>query len=305
VLEQHGDASSDHKLTSKLVVAGFYASFIGWTYFAWYQRSFHDFEVGGDGDWKIWSDKGWMSEKTYAGGADKMGHTWATMSLGRLGTEVLSMGGHDRLTSALVGNGLSELLFFGVEIGDGFQYTFSQGDFTFNTIGAILGFTQSVFPQFDELVSFRVAYFPSKAYRDNVRVKHDLDIAEDYSGQTYLLDLHLGALPGLRDWKYGTWAKFVDFSLGFKTRGYKPDPLYKIDDTDPERMDFKKSQIGFIGFSLNAQGVFDYLLRDHSHEMLRKTLHGMTEVFAVPGASLDLLDTTTHYKGDVPDDQNL
>ncbi|CAN5811459.1 hypothetical protein BH11MYX2_BH11MYX2_12310 [soil metagenome] len=305
MLDQHGSAPTDHKLASKLVVAGLYGTFIAWTYFAWYQRSFHSFEVGGDGDWKLWSNSGWFSKQTYAGGADKMGHTWATMSLGRLGTEVLRMGGHGRWMSALVGNGLSELLFFGVEIGDGFQYTFSKGDFTFNTIGALIGFAQSAWPRVDELFDFRVAYLPSKAYRDRVREKSDLDIAEDYTGQTYLVSVHLGALPGLRDWRYGTWAKFVDASFGFKTRGYKPDPLYKIDENDPDRMDFKHSQTTFFGITLNAQGIVDYLLRDGKHETLRKVGHAGFEVFAIPGTTLDVVDHVAHPVGEVPDDQNL
>ena len=295
--------SRDYRLATALGVAGIYAGFATWTYFAWYQRDFHKFEVGGDGDWKIWSDEGWFSKQTYAGGADKLGHWWATMSLGRLGTEVLRLGGHGKWTSAIIGNGLSELTFFAVEVGDGFMYTFSKGDFTFNTIGALFGFASSVFPTFDRLLDFRVDYHPSKPYRDRFEEKHDVNIAEDYSGQTYLLALHLGELPGLRDWKYGGWSRFVDVSLGFKTRGYKPDPLYKIDPDDPMKQDFKHSQTMFVGLSLNAQGVFDYLFRSGKHEGWRKVLHGATEVFSFPYTTLPVVDHVAHPVGEVPDEQ--
>ena len=58
------------KLYSALTVGAIHAGFIGWTYFAWYQKETHAFRAGGDG---------LFSPNTYAGGADKMGHAWATL----------------------------------------------------------------------------------------------------------------------------------------------------------------------------------------------------------------------------------
>lgn len=303
-------APRDHRLASALTLGGVYAGFITWTYFAWYRREGHEFRFADattDGNWKLWSDEGWFGTKRYAGGSDKLGHTWATLALARAGTEMLHQwGGYDRTTSAIVGAALSEALFLGVEIKDGFAYSFSTGDFVFNTAGAALALAQSLSPRFDELVDFRVEYFPSAAYRARARANSDVDVAEDYSGQTYVLAFHLGAIRPLRSWRYGAWSDYVDLSLGFASRGYKPDPLHSIDTAqcmlDGTLCDFDKSQDLFVGISLNAQGVFDKLLRGRS-EGLRKVTHGTFEVFGIPYTTLPLATHTRAPVGGVPDEQ--
>ena len=57
-------------------------------------------------------------------------------------------------------------------------------------------------PALDRLIDLRVSYWPSPEYRSivdgtftgNDRI-NSVNIAEDYSGQTYFLAFHLGALP--------------------------------------------------------------------------------------------------------------
>ena len=284
-------------LAASLTLAGIYAGFVTWTYFAWYRTETREFRWADptkDGNWKLWSDEGWFGSTRYAGGADKLGHAWATLALARAGTELLHQwGGYDRLTSAIVGTALSEALFLGVEIKDGFAYTFSFGDFAFNTLGAALAFAQSMSPAVDDLVDFRVEYFPSAAYRESAR-GGDLDVAEDYSGQTYLLAFHLGAIKPLREARWGGWTRFVDVTLGFESRGYRPKP--------PPGETYERSQASFIGLSLNAQGLFDYLLRGRS-EPLRKFTHGAFEVFNLPYTSVQVLDRTTYPTGMIPDEE--
>lgn len=292
------DGFRHRPLAASLTLAGVYAGFVTWTYFAWYRTETHDFRWADptkDGNWKLWSDEGWFGSTRYAGGSDKLGHAWATMSLARAGTELLHQwGGYDRLTSAIIGTSLSEALFLGVEVKDGFAYTFSFGDFAFNTLGAALAFAQSISPTFDELVDFRVQYFPSPAYRTSA-AGGDVDVAEDYSGQTYLLALHLGAIRPLRNTPIlGKAARFVDLALGFQSRGYRPKP--------PAGETYARSQASFIGLSLNAQGLFDYLLRGRS-EPLRKVTHGAFEVFNLPYTSVQVVDHTTYPTGMIPDEE--
>ena len=194
----------DHRLAATLTLAGFYAGFVTWSYFAWYRDAdSQDFKWGGDGNWRLWDDKGWFGPKTYAGGADKLGHAWATMALARGGTELLHQwGGYSKLTSSLIAASLSEALFFGVEIKDGYHYEFSFGDLAFNTSGALLAVLLSNAPRVDALLDFRVEYWPSRAYRRQFE-GGNINIAEDYSGRTYLLAMHLGGIPALRDSRYG------------------------------------------------------------------------------------------------------
>jgi hypothetical protein len=301
---------TNHKLAAALTLGGIYAGFSTWTYFAWYRHHkpldqyLWGYGDDADGNANIFSARGWLGARQYSGGADKFGHAWATYGLARGGTELLAQwGGFDRVGSSLVSAGLSELLFLSVEIKDGFYYEFSFGDFTFNTLGALLSIAMSNWPRLDELIDYRVEYFPSAAYRRQIshskpsdclagdprrecEFHSNLNIAEDYSGETYLLALHLGGIHSLRDSKYGAWTRFVDVALGFDARGYKPEP-------PPGYAKYKESQHLFIGVSLNAQGVFDWLLDGRSRSA-KKILHGTFEMFNAPFGSLPVIERVNH-----------
>ncbi len=272
---QHPPA--DHRLAAGLTLGGLYAGFTTWTYFAWYRKHkpLSEFRWGGDG---------LFDDRSYAGGADKLGHMWATMSLGRAGTELLHQwGGYKRLTANIVSTALAETLFFLIEVKDGFYYELSLGDLAGNTMGAALGFAFSQWPRLDELFDFRVEYWPSAQYRR--QFEHgNINIAEDYSGETYLAAFHLGAIHALRDHKYGLWSRFVDVTVGFGSRGYKP--------TNPG-VDYPHEQHLSFGLSLNAQGLFDWLLAGRKSRAAHKTrviTHGIFEVFNVPFSSVPLIE---------------
>jgi hypothetical protein len=156
-----------------------------------------------------------------------------------------------------------------------------------DTVGMIMAIALDLWPRLDELFDFRVQYFPSARYIDNVDGSPNKDgspscpkggcsrwnIAEDYSGQTYLVALHLGAIHALRE-RAGEWTRFVDVAVGFDSRNYKPPP-------DPADRLLARQEL-FLGVSLNAQGMFDYLFEGGHHEGPRKVLHGLFEVFNLP-----------------------
>lgn len=265
------------RLISGLAVAGIYAGFSAWAYLAWYRDhpEKNQYEIGGDGLFGV---------NTYAGGADKLGHAWATMVLARGGTAALRAGGWNRTRSAFVSALLSDGLFFAVEMKDYFYYEFSPGDFTFDTLGALAAIAFDLSPRLDELLDFRVEYFPSRQYAHNL-VSSDSpcekrvpgqpscsrwNIAEDYSGERYLLALHLGALRPLRE-RYD-WTRYVDVSLGFDSRNYKPPPTL--------RPFIERKQELFLGVGFNLQGLVDRLGSPKSK--LRKTWHGIFEVATPP-----------------------
>jgi hypothetical protein len=287
VLEKHAlpeAPAEDHKTAATATLAGAYAAFVGWTYVAWYRKHkpLSQYKWGGDG---------WVGDETYAGGADKFGHAWATYSLARGGAELLRQwGGYDRTTANVVGTVASELLFTGVEVKDGFYYEFSFSDLTGDTLGAVAAFAATQWPRLDELFDYRVEYWPSVMYRRKVDGSSPCpsggcskwNIAEDYSGETYLLAFHLGGIHALRDMKYGTFSRFVDVAAGFGSRNYKPEA------TTPQDMlaaPGKPTQELFLGVTLNAQGLFDYLLEGRSSRAARTTrkiTHGVFEVFQPP-----------------------
>ena len=134
--------------------------------------------------------------------------------------------------SALAGAALSWALFLAVEVKDGFYYKFSPGDLVFNSAGAALAAALALAPQLDRLFDFRVQYWPSAEYLGLWRGEYNgpkkgnsLNVAEDYSGQTYVLALHLGAIPRPRATPdvVATALDYLDIGVGFATRRYKPD----------------------------------------------------------------------------------
>ena len=292
---------TDHKVAAAITLASMYTVFGGWMYLAWYRqhKPLSQYKFGGDDEpcqhtISLCGLVGWAGDQTYAGGEDKFGHAWSTMSLARLGTEMLTQwGGYDRLPSMLVATGLSELLFIGVEVRDGFFFEFSYSDLGGDTVGALAALALMSFPRLDEMFDFRVQYWPSQEYLRKLDGSSPCpaggcsrwNIAEDYSGQTYVLAFHLSSIHALRDMQYGTVSRFVDLTLGFDTRNYKPPP-------DADLMAVPRQEM-FIGVSLNAQGLFDWLLEGRQSETARKTrkvTHGLFEVFNLPFTSLPLLE---------------
>jgi len=102
VLEKIADhPREDHKIAASVTLGAMYTTFIAWTYLAWYKKHkpLSQYKWGGDG---------WLGSDTYAGGADKFGHAWSTMSLARAGTEMLDeWGGFDRTKASLISTALA------------------------------------------------------------------------------------------------------------------------------------------------------------------------------------------------------
>jgi hypothetical protein len=223
------------------------------------------------------------------------------MSLARAGTELLDQwGGYDRTTAAIVSTVAAEALFTGVEVKDGFYFEFSFSDLTGDTLGAVAAFALSKWPRLDELFDYKVQYYPSQMYLRKLDGSSPCptggcskwNIAEDYSGETYLLSFHLGGIHALRDMKYGTLARFVDVAVGFGSRNYKPAP-----ETDADKMiTGPPTQELFVGVALNCQGLFDYLLEGKKSRAARATrmiTHGIFEVFQPPFTYLS--DHSEHH----------
>ena len=291
-----------HPIAAQIYLGAAYTAFGLWAYGAWYAKhhGLGYYKWGGDdhncrgpggpGLFSLCQLTAWAGSDTYAGGADKFGHAWSTMALARGGTELLSRyGGYDHFTSSLISAALAETLFFFVEVKDGYFYEFSYSDLGGDTAGALLAALFDNFPRLDEMFDYRVQYFPSRGYRDNISGGNGysrLNIAEDYSGETYLLAFHLGSIHTLRDAPYGAWSRFVDVAAGFDSRGYKPSPPMGYPPYDHH-------QDLFLGVSFNAQGFFDWLLEDRPSKAARTTryiTHGVFEIFNLPYTALPVLD---------------
>jgi hypothetical protein len=247
-------------------MAGIYVPLTVWSYFAWYHdvSDLPDFKYGGDG---------LFGSTTYAGGADKLGHFWVNLALSRGTTQLLRWGGFSHTKSAIAAASLSWAFFFFVEIKDGFYFEFSPGDVLGNTTGALTSVAMELFPRLDELVDFRMQYFPSSRFRPKL-ANGNVDVAEDYSGQVFHAALHLGALPYVKGSAAADYLRFVDLAVGFHADHYRPLP--------PDMGPWDRKQELFVGLSLNVQGVVDATL----HGNWRKAGHGIFEVWQLPYTTL-------------------
>ena len=149
--------------------------------------------------------------------------------------------------------------------------------------GALLAVLLENSPQLDRLFDFRFQYFPSSDYRYLVRNMpffqrgNGIDFTQDYSGQSYVLALHLREVPVVRE---QPWAQFVDVIGGFETHGFDPMPQ------DPSVV---PRQIFYAGISVNMQGVLDALFPD---SLGRRLGHGFFEVVNLPYTTLRFGEAT-------------
>jgi hypothetical protein len=293
VLDQPAPERDSHTLAKAVSagsVAAFYTAFGTWAYFAWYyKKEYHPFLLGGDGAFGV---------HTYAGGADKLGHFWANMVTTRLAIHMLRAGHWRDLEAEAIAGGIAAAFFTLVEVKDGYFYQFSYGDEIANLLGAAVAVALEAMPRVDRLFDIRVEYWPSEEYLAILDGAEGADVnsanvAEDYSGQTYLLALHLGEVHGLGEGKWTRVSRYIDAVAGFGTVHYKPDLNDGVDRGMP-------TQELSIGLSLNLQGVFDDLLAGHDgRRHARAALHGVTEVFNPPFGSLRVgasrsTDTISH-----------
>lgn len=256
---------------SAISVAAVYGVFGTWAYFAWFrnanERPFF-FETK-------WAQENPFALRTYAGGADKWGHGWASYALTRGTTELLVAGGWRRLPSSIVAAGLAGAAFTVQELKDGPIWGFEVGDLATDLFGAALAAVMEDVPAVDRLFDFRLRYFPSADFRKLAGAKFwsrgdGIDFAQDYSGMSFQLALHLGALPGATTQPWLSWMPWVDVIAGFETRGYSPTPMPRVHDP---------YQSWSLGVGIDMQHVLTVLLRPGR---LRTFGHGFFEVLALP-----------------------
>ena len=115
------------------------------------------------------------------------------------------------------------------------------------------------------------------------------NIAEDYSGETYLLAFHLSSIHSLRDSKYYWWTRYIDLAVAYESRYYKPEP-------NASEM-LTPHQNAFIGVTFDAQRLCDELFKNHS--TTRKITHGLFEIFNVPFSTLPVIKGTRYPAGTI------
>lgn len=271
----HADADEPEPLYSRTTaiaaVAGTWGAVSVYAYYAWFHDATRTTEP-------LFTLEG-FGVHTYAGGADKLGHFWAGHTLSYMTTEALVHGGFRTLPSSIIAFGLSQLFGTVSEYKDSLHYQFEYGDILANASGAIFTILLENIPALDRLIDLRLDYWPSHEYLR--LVKHgNIDGAQDYNGQSYLLGIHLRALPGLAASPWTRWSKVVDLVVGFETRNYAPLP----DDPNATRR-----QVVYTGFAVDMQAVLEALFAD---SVGRRVGHGVFELVSIPGTTLRLVEAS-------------
>jgi hypothetical protein len=267
------------KAGSVAIVGGIYGTAWAWVSAAWWTRK-------GDATGFTFMNEGAFSLDTYAGGADKMGHYYAAYLMNRGFAGILEWGGFPRTGSIITATALTTAFLTAVEYKDAYhlRYGWSWGDIIANSSGQGVALALMLVPPLDEMLSTKIMYFPSSDFFHALSTDGPLNTPEDYTGQTYLFSYHLGSLPFVKRNKDLSALRYVDLSVGYGTRGYKPIP-------DPPEV--VRQELS-LGFSVNFQRVFDELLWP-KHGLPStgvQVMHFVNEVYQPPYTRVPLVTLT-------------
>lgn len=178
------------------------------------------------------ADEGMFGEDSKYGGADKLGHFWATYAFSDALTGLYKSWGYDARKANNYGALSAFLVQFAMEFGDATSETqgFSWEDIMMDGVGALTSILMARYPELDRKIDFRVEYI------FNVEVNN---IFDDYSNQYYSMVLKLDGFDSIEN----SFLKYLEFSAGYYTRGY---------DTD----EVEKNRSFFAGISLNFSRFF-------------------------------------------------
>ncbi len=156
------------------------------------------------------SDEGWFEYDSKYGGADKLGHFWATYTFSDALTGLYKNWGYDSEKASTYAALSAWTVQLFMEVGDATSETqgFSWGDMAMNTVGALTSVLFEHYPELDRKVDFRVEYV------FNVPVN---SIFDDYSNEYYSLVLKLDGFDAFQN----NFLKWVEISGGYYTRGYE------------------------------------------------------------------------------------
>lgn len=178
-------------------------------------------------------DEEWFGRKTKSGGADKLGHLYATYAIGSGLSGLYESWGYTEKDAALYGSLSSFFLMNYMEIGDAFssEFGFSYEDFMMNTIGAFSSYLFYTSPELSKRIDLRVEYLPSF---DTV------DVITEYEKMKYLLAIKTEGFESISN----PYLKYTELHLGYYTRNYKGG------------YSSQSERVVYIGIGINLSRVF-------------------------------------------------
>lgn len=213
----------------------------------------------GVADWYD-ADEGWFDQDTKYGGADKMGHFWATYAFSDALTGLYKHWGYDsrKANTYAALSAWSVQVFMEIADATSESQGFSWEDVAMNTFGAMTSVIMERYPELDRKIDFRIEYVL------NVDVN---GLFDDYSNQYYSMVVKLDGFDSIEN----NFLKYLEFHAGYYTRGY--------DDKEEEN-----TRSLYAGVSLN----FTRLLYQNDWRKTGKMLEYLQIPYTVPKASHEL-----------------
>ena len=204
-------------------------------------------------------DEGWFEKDSKYGGADKLGHFWATYTFSDALTGLYKSWGYAPEKASAYAALSSWTVQAFMELGDATSESqgFSWADMTLNTVGALTSVLMERYPELDRKIDFRVEYI------FNVPVN---GIFDDYSNQYYSVVLKLDGFDAIEN----TFLKYVELHGGYYTRGYGEDE--------------EDSRSLYTGVTLNISRLFD----QQGYKKTGKVLEYIQLPYTVPKVSHNL-----------------
>lgn len=279
-------SDADPRFRTKALLGGYAAGVALYGYFSWWGKDVQRHIVNEDGSVTVEtmpnrtsdfhrSDEGWFGEDSVAGGADKLGHAFAFYASTRLLTAALNeWAGQPRADAILLAAVTSGAVSLAIEVFDGYsvEYGFSTADMVMNVLGIGAGMLLETYPRLDELIDFRLQYWPSS----DSRKYGQTNPGNDYSGQTYLLVFKASGVPELQR---NPWLRYVELQFGYGSRGYSPHP----GPFAPEQP--VKERNLYFGIGLNLTEVLRRTVFKEP-STTRRVTEGFLEYLQVPGTNL-------------------
>ena len=173
----------------------------------------------------------WFQQDTKHGGADKIGHAYASFGLGHMFAWYFERWGYSQTEAAAFGALTSLGMHTFMEIGDSFSwFGFSVEDFTMNFVGSYLAFYLYQHPQRNRYLDLRIEYIPTHT---------TYDFFTDYHGLKYLVALKLEAFS----WIKNPVLQYLELHVGYYARGY-------------EEVDAPKKRVVYGAVAVNLTRLF-------------------------------------------------
>lgn len=150
----------------------------------------------------------WFGRETESGGADKLGHFYASYILGSGLSGLYENWGYEEKDAALYGSLSSFFLLNYMEIGDAFsEFGFSYEDFLMNTLGSLSSYFFYTNPELSKRIDLRIEYIPSF---------DTADIVTEYEKMKYLVAFKAEGF----DFITNSYLKYAELHIGYYTRDY-------------------------------------------------------------------------------------